>query len=205
MAEIIDTYKYTGKYTGTTNDTIRSLGSMIPLQLVEETKHAYSKLNEALGNDVAGFVANRLQMSPEELGVALASEQIDGVALAIYNIEARGQSVIIGDQTGIGKGRQAAALIRYGMLAGYLPIFLTDKYTLFSDMYRDCKALGIKDARPLILNLHASIVDFDRPVDDVKSPLTDEIWTPDEDTAEEKVMGLYSQHYEEVYTSPQKT
>lgn len=150
-------------------------------------------------------MANRLQLSLEELGVALASEQVDGVALAIYNIEARGQSVIIGDQTGIGKGRQAAAMIRYGMLAGYLPIFMTDRYTLFSDMYRDCKVLGIKDARPMILNLKASIVDFDKPVDDKKAPLTDEIWTPDEDTAEEEVMGLYTQHYEEVYKSPKKS
>lgn len=193
------------KYKRDSTKAIQSLGSMIPAQLVEETKHAYAKLDEALGYDVTGFVANRLQLSPEELGVALASEQVDGVALSIYNIEARGQSVIIGDQTGIGKGRQAAALIRYGMLAGYLPIFLTDRYTLFSDMYRDCKALGIKDVRPLILNLRASIVDFDRPIDDEKAPQTDEIWTPDEDTAEEEVMGLYSQRYEEVYTSPRKS
>lgn len=196
---------YTDKYKGTSVDTIQSLGSMIPAQLAEETEHAYTKLKEALGDDVAGFVANRLQLSPEELGIALAAEQVDGVAFAIYNIEARGQSVIIGDQTGIGKGRQAAALIRYGMLAGYLPIFLTDRYTLFSDMYRDCKALGIKNARPLILNLRASIVDFDKPIEEENVPLSDEIWTPDEDSTEEEVMGLYSQHYEEVYKSPKKS
>lgn len=201
MAEIPDNAT---KYSPSV-ELIQSLGSMIPAQLEEETKHAYAKLKEALGNNVVGFVANRLQLSPEELAVALAAEQIDGVALAIYNIEARGQSVIIGDQTGIGKGRQAAALIRYGMLAGYLPIFLTDRYTLFSDMYRDCKALGIKDARPLILNLRASIVDFDTPVDDDKSPDTDEIWAPDEEAEEEEVMGLYTQHYKEVYKSPKKS
>ena len=113
---------------------------MIPEQLSEETAFALRKLQEALNGDIAGYVANRLNLSPEELSFALAAEQIEGIALAIYNIEARSQSVIIGDQTGIGKGRQAAAMIRYGMLAGYLPIFLTDRYTLFSDMYRDCKA-----------------------------------------------------------------
>lgn len=203
-------YFYMADTTGNIKDmsmvdgTIRSLGSLIPAQLVEETGHAYAKLNEALGYDIPGFVANRLQLSAEELGVALASEQVDGVALAIYNIEARGQSVIIGDQTGIGKGRQAAALIRYGMLAGYLPIFLTDRYTLFSDMYRDCKALGIKDARPLIMNLRASIVDFDKPVDDEDTPPSDEIWAPNEEYDEEEVMGTYVRHYEEVYKSPKK-
>lgn len=185
---------------------ILSLGAIIPEQLKEETRHAYAKLNEALGNDVPGFVANRLQLTPEQVAIALAAEQVDGVALAIYNIEARGQSVIIGDQTGIGKGRQAAALIRYGLLSGYIPIFLTDRYTLFSDMYRDCKALGIKDARPLILNLKASIVDFDNPVDEENAPLTDEIWTADdEDDADEEMMAHYIQHYEEVYKSLRKS
>lgn len=193
------------KYTEAFHDEIKSLGSVVPAQLEEETQHALSRLDEALDYDIVGFVANRLQMSPEELAVALASEQIEGVALAIYNIEARGQSVIIGDQTGIGKGRQAAALIRYGILAGYLPIFLTDRYTLFSDMYRDCKALGIKHARPLIINPRVSIVDFDKPIDAQNLPLTDEIWSPEgADDDEEAMAGLYSKQYEEVYKSPKR-
>ncbi len=178
---------------------------MLPAQLAEEISHALRKLRDSLGGDVAGYVANRLNMSPEELSMSLASEQVDGVALAIYNIEARGQSVIIGDQTGIGKGRQAAAMIRYGILAGYLPIFLTDRYTLFSDMYRDCKALGIKDARPLVLNQKVSVVDFDKIIEDDNLQQTDEIWNPFEsDDDGEDEAHLYQQHYEEVYKSPKK-
>lgn len=193
------------KYKSASVNTIQSLGSMIPAQLGEETLHASTKLIEALGGDVAGFVANRLHLSPEELPIALAAEQVDGVALAIYNIEARSQSVIIGDQTGIGKGRQAAAIIRYGILAGYLPIFLTDRYTLFSDMYRDCKALGLKDARPLIVNTRVSIVDFEKPIEDKNEISSDEIWSPEEDSDEEEIAGLYVKHYEEVYKSPKKS
>lgn len=114
--------------------------------------------------------------------------------------------MIIGDQTGIGKGRQAAAMVRYGMLAGYFPIFLTDRYTLFSDMYRDCKALGIKDARPLILNQKVSVVDFDKIIEDDPEPDDDEIWSPnqdDEDDGEAEAVE-YQQRYEEVYKSPKK-
>ena len=185
---------------------LKSLGSLVPNQLVEDTNHAHRKLKEALKDDIIGYVANRLQLSEKDLTMALAKEQVEGVALAIYNIEARAQSVIIGDQTGIGKGRQAAAMIRYGMLAGYLPIFLTDRYTLFSDMYRDCKALGIQDARPMILNTKVSIVDFDKPIENEKVNSKDEIWTPDlEDIDEEEMMGIYIQHYEEVYKSPKKS
>ncbi|MDE6568813.1 MAG: strawberry notch family protein [Lachnospiraceae bacterium] len=194
------TQKYSNDYS------IKSLGSIIPAQLAGETENAYHKLREALGGDVAGYVANRLQMTPEEISVSLAQEQVDGIAFALYNIEARGESVIIGDQTGIGKGRQAAAMIRYGMLAGYFPIFLTDRYTLFSDMYRDCKALGIKDARPLILNSNVSVVDFDKPVEEDHTPTDDEIWSPvDEDSDEEEIAGIYVMQYEEVYKSPKKS
>lgn len=190
---------------------VNSLGSVVPSQLVEPTNRALHKLSEALGDDVSGYVANRLHMSLDELRYALAAEQVDGVALAMYNIEKRAQSVIIGDQTGIGKGRQAAAMIRYGLLAGYLPIFFTDRYTLFSDMYRDCKALGIKDARPLVVNAGVSVVDFDKVAETAEVDLPDEIWTPTTDDEEEErakfdanIMSLYQKQYEVVYKAPKK-
>lgn len=159
-----------------------------------------TKLSEALDGDVSGYVANRLHMSHAELQEALAAEQIDSVALAMYNIEKRGQAVVIGDQTGIGKGRQAAAMIRHGLLSGYLPIFFTDRYTLFSDMYRDCKALGIKDARPLVVNAGASVVDFDHVVEQKdKDNTPDDIWSPydeeDSEKHETERMALYQKQY----------
>lgn len=46
----------------------------------------------------------------EEAHQALAAEQMDSVAMAIYQMK-QGQALIIGDQTGVGKGRQMAALI----------------------------------------------------------------------------------------------
>ena len=191
---------------------VNALGSVVPGQLAEPTNRALHKLSEALGGDVSGYVANRLHMNQEELRCALAAEQVDGVALAMYNIEKRSQSVIIGDQTGIGKGRQAAAMIRYGLLAGYLPIFFTDRYTLFSDMYRDCKALGIKDARPLVVNAGVSVFDFDKVVESAdEEDLPEDIWTPASDAEEEDIakhdadiQSLYQKRYEVVYKAPKK-
>lgn len=187
---------------------VQTLGSVIPTQLVEDTTKALSKLKVALGSDVSGYVANRLHMDMAELSDALASEQVEGVALAMYNIEKRAQSIIIGDQTGIGKGRQAAAMIRYGLLSGYLPIFFTERYTLFSDIYRDCKALGIKDARPLIVNTGVSVVDFDHIIEEKDTDnLDDEIWSPTDDEEvrhDAELMQLYQKQYKVVYQSPKK-
>ena len=187
----------------------QELGTKVPSQLANDTTHALEKLRDALGGDGSGFVAKRLHFSQKELFQALAMEQIDSVAMAIYNIEMRSQAVIIGDQTGIGKGRQAAAMIRYGMLSGYLPVFFTDRYTLFSDMYRDCKALGIQEARPLIVNSGVSVVDFDKVIEPESMPdAPDEIWSPtigeDEEADDSGLMTLYQKQYEVVYKSLKK-
>ena len=47
----------------------------------------------------------------------MAAEQVDSVAMAIYQMK-KGQALIIGDQTGVGKGRQMAALIRWAVKRG---------------------------------------------------------------------------------------
>jgi len=125
----------------------------VPDAMASETHEALHRVKAAVGGDFDVFVADRLGYnSPLELCKALSAEQVDAVALAIYNIEARHEGMIVGDQTGIGKGRVAAALIRYGVMQGYTPLFLTEKPNLFSDLYRDLLAIGSPHLRPLIVN-----------------------------------------------------
>ena len=142
-----------------TSDGCIVLDTVVPDSMSFETHEALRKVNEAVGGDIDEFVRNRLGYPTKiELCHALAAEQIDAVALAIYNIEARkldngrGQAMIIGDQTGIGKGRVAAAMIRYGVKQGHKPIFLTEKPNLFTDLYRDLKAIGSPHLVPFIIN-----------------------------------------------------
>lgn len=79
---------------------------------------------------------------------AFSAEQVDAIANAIYQIE-KGQALIVGDMTGVGKGRIAAGIIRYAKLIGKTPIFFTEKPNLFSDIYRDIIAIGSDDGIPL--------------------------------------------------------
>lgn len=88
--------------------------------------------------------------SKEELYNYLAAEQIDSVALAIHQMN-KGNAFIIGDMTGVGKGRQGAALIRYAVKQGKVPIYFTQKPTLFTDNYRDLSDIGSSDLRPFII------------------------------------------------------
>lgn len=122
---------------------------------------------DAMGADVAAALANLKARvgsvdlfvqeklgydTPAELCNALAAEQIDAVALAIDNVERLNQGIIIGDQTGIGKGRQAAAMIRYATMQGQTPVFFTEKPNLFTDLYRDLVAIGSPAIKPFIVN-----------------------------------------------------
>ncbi len=135
------------------SEACNSLNVDIPDNMAYEMQETLQRVKRAVGGNINDFVTDRLgYKSNIELCKALAAEQIDGVALAIYNIEAKGQALIIGDQTGIGKGRQAAAMIRYGVHRGLKPIFITEKPNLFSDLYRDLAAIGSAHLVPFIVN-----------------------------------------------------
>lgn len=180
-------------------NSLPTLDTIVPDNMDEETREALSNLRNAIGGDVEGFVCAKLRMPPDELARCLKAEQVDSVALAVYNIEARGQGIIIGDQTGVGKGRQAAAIIRYALRQGLTPVFITARANLFSDIYRDCKALGIADAKPLIVNSGATVVDTALQRADYEEPVQGE----DETDADFdlRLMKAQAHAYETVYAS----
>jgi hypothetical protein len=143
------------------SDACVVLNTQVPDSMAFETKSAIQQIKEEVGGDIDNFVRHRLKYPTKAaLCKVLSAEQIDAVAMAIYNIEARGQGMIIGDQTGIGKGRVAAAMIRYAVNQGVKPVFLTEKANLFSDIYRDLSAIGSGHLKPLIVNARESKTDI---------------------------------------------
>lgn len=137
------------------------LDTQVPDSMAFETATAMLYIKEQVGGDIDNFVRHRLKYpNKAALCKVLSAEQIDAVAMAVYNIEARNQGMIIGDQTGIGKGRVAAAMIRYAVLQGVKPVFLTEKANLFSDIYRDLSAIGSGHIKPFIVNGKESKTDI---------------------------------------------
>lgn len=137
------------------------LNTQVPDSMAFETRKAVLDIKAEVGGDIDNFVRHRLKYpSKAALCKVLSAEQIDAVAMAIYNIEARSQGMIIGDQTGIGKGRVAAAMIRYAVVQGHKPVFLTEKANLFSDIYRDLSAIGSAHFKPFIVNTKESKTDI---------------------------------------------
>ena len=127
------------------------MNTLIPRNMAFEVQKALNRIVKEKGN-IDNYVRNELKyISAATLWKAFAAEQVDAIALYLKQFE-RQQGIIIGDQTGIGKGRQAAAVIRHAVMQGYLPIFFTKSPSLFTDMYRDLKAIGFEDIQPFIVN-----------------------------------------------------
>lgn len=135
---------------------VNVLNTQTPDSMGNDIHDALAKLKKAVGGDVTDFVCERLQWSREEITERLFAEQVDAVALIIYNFEARNQAMIIGDQTGIGKGRIASSIIRYAKVQGLIPVYCTENAGLFSDNYRDLCDIGCGELVPFIVNSSAS-------------------------------------------------
>lgn len=127
------------------------LESVAPAAMVEAMDNVLTQI-EAQHGSIDEFIKTELGYDTiEEAHQALAAEQMDSVAMAIYQMK-QGQALIIGDQTGVGKGRQMAALIRWAVQRGEKPVFITQKADLFSDIYRDLVDIGSGDLVPFIFN-----------------------------------------------------
>lgn len=117
-----------------------SLDTMVPANLETPMRQALDDLEGRIG-DVDKYVGDKLGYTAAELEDYFGAEQIDAIALAIDNHE-RGSGFILGDQTGVGKGRVVAAMIRYARRQGLVPVFVTQKAALYADIMRDLIAIG---------------------------------------------------------------
>jgi len=124
---------------------------MVPGAMAQQLEDALMQLRAEVG-DIDQYVMEKLKYnSLDDLSAALYGSQIDGIGMSVFNIE-NGDATIIGDQTGVGKGRIAAGVISYAIENGYIPVFITKTANLFTDMYRDLFDIGKPNYIPFILN-----------------------------------------------------
>jgi hypothetical protein len=111
-------------YMPASRPPVKSLETVVPDSMGYEIHAALHRLKGEVGN-INDYVRKYMGYANDtELANALSAEQVDAVALAVYNIEKRGEGMITGDQTGIGKGRIAASLIRvYARMGSVSKIF----------------------------------------------------------------------------------
>ena len=141
-----------------------AIGSVVPSGVADYMTDAIKRLEAEVGKPVAEYVQEELGYKsldemysnlPNGKFDGLAAEQVDAVGLAIHQMKT-GRSFIVGDMTGVGKGRVGAALIRWGKLHKKKVIFCTQKPGLFSAMVGDDLVnIGSPGMLPFIMNNEA--------------------------------------------------
>ena len=135
------------------------VGTFAPRAMLDAMNRALDKI-EAEHGQIDAYVAKELGYTLKELigdqdGPGFFSaEQIDALAMAISNVS-EGKGFIIGDQTGVGKGRFVAAMLRYGARKGRIPVFVSQKPGLYADMVRDLRDIGMADVQSKIIATNA--------------------------------------------------
>jgi hypothetical protein len=141
---------YIPKSRGMTTNTL------IPYNMASAAQVALDRFERQYG-DIDMYLATRLgYASVTELHQYFSAEQVDTSALAIGNIE-QGAGFITGDQTGIGKGRICASIMRYALQQGKVPIFVTKDKPLYADMMRDLTDIGMRRFYPFITDTNTEI------------------------------------------------
>ena len=169
------------------------VGTQVPVNMGTAIRRALGVLEGMVG-PVDTYVMDRLGYdSRDALYKALSAEQIDACALAIANME-RGSGFILGDQTGVGKGRVVAAMIRYARRMDVLPIFVTRDTPLYADIIRDLNDIGMPGFNPLVTNSNLKL-----PLPDGRILKTDT--TLHKRMLEQLVDGGQLQGYDGIFTT----
>lgn len=133
-----------------------AIGTLIPINMASSAQQALDSFEVKNGN-IDDYLVQKLgYTSRDHLYQHFSAEQIDGAALAIASIEA-GKGFVIGDQTGIGKGRICAAVMRYAKEEGLEAIFVSQNPSLYADIVRDVKDIGMTDFNPWMTDASKTI------------------------------------------------
>lgn len=131
---------------------------MIPKRLEENIHEALMELERKYG-DIDKLISKAMGFKKKELGDYVSAEQVDAIAM-FYDAFSKKQDALLADETGFGKGRILASLVKIGLRMGKTVVFITENSQLFSDFYRDMTDVygeGL-DVIPTMLHGKAKII-----------------------------------------------
>jgi GGDEF domain-containing protein len=146
--------------------TAKAIGTLAPGNMGHSIDAALKALESRVG-PVDKFVAKELGYDIKDIPKHFSAEQVDALGMAIEQLK-KGAGFIIGDQTGVGKGRTVAGVIRWAIRQGHTPIFVTEKPALYAAMIEDLHDIGMNDIRPLMTNNKQKVPVFDGTI--LKTP-----------------------------------
>lgn len=138
--------------------------ALVPHSLLSAMTEGAKKIANLVGGDVDKYVRETLEYSQSDFEKYFSAEQVDTIACCLYQITSKcPETVVVGHTTGFGKGRIAAALLRYWILQRRKntkinpPIFVTGTTNLYYDLYRDFADIGMSGISAIATNYNLSI------------------------------------------------
>ena len=129
---------------------VKSVTTQVPRNQRDAVRKSLEAVQEKHG-ELTKFVARELGFNEKDMAGKFSAEQVDALALAMASHK-DGSGFVIGDQTGIGKGRFVAAMMHYAERKGLIPVFVTVDPKLYADILRDTKDIGLPDYKILPTN-----------------------------------------------------
>jgi hypothetical protein len=140
--------------------SIGEASTMVPRDLQYPLQARLSEIEAQYGSVDKLMEAELGYAGTHTLASRFSPEQVDAMAMIIARFKT-GRGFILGDETGIGKGRTLAAIASWALKQDRSVVFVTDRANLFSDLARDLRDIGEWGrVRPIITNAGASIVDL---------------------------------------------
>ncbi len=135
------------------------LNTLAPRLMQRALDQTLAEVESRVG-DIDEYVRNELGFTKERFDASFAAEQVDALALAFDNL-ARKEGFVIGDMTGVGKGRVVSGVVLWARKRGLTPIFFTAKPGLYADLIRDMEDIGEKEFKPFITNTNLGKLETD--------------------------------------------
>lgn len=133
--------------------------TMTPKNIQVALKQALSNIEDNFG-PIDDFVSEELELGHETLSERFSAEQVDAIALTISAMLNK-RGFILGDETGVGKGRTIAATATWANKNDKKIIFVTERANLFSDLARDLIDINEWERfKPLITNADGVITNI---------------------------------------------
>ncbi|WP_019025492.1 MULTISPECIES: strawberry notch-like NTP hydrolase domain-containing protein [unclassified Thioalkalivibrio] len=141
-AEAAHLNAYQARYIPLTR--ISESSTMVPKFMARPLRQAFTRLLHEKG-PIDQYVGTSLGLEKDALSDGrYSAEQIDALGLMFRRMD-QGKPFLIGDQTGVGKGRELAAGIAKTIRDGNRAVFFSESSALFQDIYRDLSDIGAAD------------------------------------------------------------
>jgi len=108
----------------------------VPISIADAQATAFKTIDIKIRNNWDDWVCSKLDLSIDNLWDSYSAEQIDAIGICIYNFE-RNKTLIIGDETGIGKGRILSGISRWAWKQNKNVLFFTEREHLLSEFWKD--------------------------------------------------------------------